>query len=281
MSYGPKPWQQRHWDWRAAANFMCGGAGAGLIALAPFIGTQGLPLQLAMLGGVALIGLGLLCVWAEIGRPWRALNVFFNPRTSWMTREAIVATVLVPLAVMAAAGVGVSVWLAAAAALAFVYCQSRILKAAKGIPTWRTPMIVPLIVATGLAEGAGLWLVLQPLQILSQPPLLILVTSLLLARALLWPLYRSRLGQPASSPARRVLDLAGRSLLWIGSVLPLTLLALAASASLPPMATAAVAALAGGVGMAAGLHFKHALITRAAFNQGFALTRLPVRGVRR
>ena len=36
--YGPKPWLQRHWDWRAAANFMLAGTGAGLIAAAAFTG---------------------------------------------------------------------------------------------------------------------------------------------------------------------------------------------------------------------------------------------------
>ena len=31
MSFGPKPWHQQSWDARAAANFMAGGAGSGLI----------------------------------------------------------------------------------------------------------------------------------------------------------------------------------------------------------------------------------------------------------
>ena len=40
-------------------------------------------------------------------------------------------------------------------------------------------------------------------------------------------------------------------------------------------------ALAGLLVAATGAWFKFALITRGAFNQGFALTRLPVRGVAR
>ena len=28
MSYGPKPWHQTNWDFRAAFNFIFGGAGA-------------------------------------------------------------------------------------------------------------------------------------------------------------------------------------------------------------------------------------------------------------
>ena len=31
MSFGPNPWQQVSWDWRAAGNFIGGGAGTGLL----------------------------------------------------------------------------------------------------------------------------------------------------------------------------------------------------------------------------------------------------------
>ena len=34
MNHGPAPWQQRNWDWRAAGNFIFGGAGAGVLAAA-------------------------------------------------------------------------------------------------------------------------------------------------------------------------------------------------------------------------------------------------------
>ncbi|HKB55298.1 MAG TPA: hypothetical protein VKD22_14975, partial [Ramlibacter sp.] len=78
MSYGPNPWQQAHWDWRAAGNFMCGGAGSGLIVFTVLSGTAGLAQVLLLLAGMGLVGLGLLCVWLEIGRPLRALNVFLN-----------------------------------------------------------------------------------------------------------------------------------------------------------------------------------------------------------
>ena len=158
MSYGPAPWQQTQWDWRAAGNFVCGGAGGGLIAFAAMSGAQGPVLAVLLLGGLALVGTGLVCVWLEIGRPLRALHVFFNPRTSWMTREGFAALLLMPVVLAAAAGLPGFDWLAAVLALAFVYCQGRILKAAKGIPAWREPLIVPLLVFTGLAEGGGLWL---------------------------------------------------------------------------------------------------------------------------
>jgi hypothetical protein len=78
-----------------------------------------------------------------------------------MTREALVAPLLLAWRRSGggAAGQCCSRW-RRWRLLAFVYCQARILQAATGIPAWREPLIVPLIVATGLAEGAGLWMLL-------------------------------------------------------------------------------------------------------------------------
>jgi phenylacetyl-CoA:acceptor oxidoreductase 26-kDa subunit len=279
MSHGPNPWQQTQWDWRAAGNFACGGAGAGLIVVAAFSGAPSLALLL--LGGTALVGAGLLCVWLELGRPLRALHVFFNPRTSWMSREAFVAALLMPVALAAALGLREFAWPAAALALAFAYCQARILQAAKGIPAWREPLLVPLLVLTSLAEGAGLWLLAQPTQAAGQPLWLALVGAALLARIGVWWVYRQRLATHAAPRALAALDAAGRWLRLAGSALPLALLTLVASGVLgaglaPPLLVVAGLAAAG-----AGAWFKFTLITRAGFNQGFALAQLPVRGVRR
>jgi phenylacetyl-CoA:acceptor oxidoreductase subunit 2 len=279
VSYGPSPWQQTQWDWRAAGNFMCGGAGAGLVIFTAWAGI-GRP-SLSMLVGLALIGLGLLCVWLEIGRPLRALHVFFNPRTSWMTREAFAAALLFPVGLVAASG-QVGFWpvaaLAAVLALVFVYCQGRILRGAKGIPAWREALIVPLLVATALAEGGGLWMLLHPLQAQAQPWLLGGVAMALILRAWLWTLYRRRV--KLAPRARDVLDKAGNW--WLaGSFVPLAALLWVVSGSIHGTPAALLLALAGALALAAGAWFKFVLITRAGFNQGFALTHLPVRGVPR
>ena len=92
-------------------------------------------------------------MWAEIGRPLRALHVFFNPQTSWMTREGMVAMLLMPVGLASAVLWPQLAPAAAVLALGFIYCQGRILHMAKGIPAWREPRVVPLIVATGLAEA--------------------------------------------------------------------------------------------------------------------------------
>ena len=281
MSYGPVPWQQTQWDWRAAGNFVCGGAGGGLIVFAALSGAQGLALAALLLGGLALVGTGLACVWLEIGRPLRALHVFFNPQTSWMTREAFVATLLMPAALAAAAGLPGFEWLAAVLALTFVYCQSRMLQAAKGIPAWREPLLVPLVVLSGLAEGGGLWLLVQPAHAAGESLLLALVGALVLARVLVWLAYRHRLALRAAPRAMAALDAAGRWLQLAGSLLPLALLALVAGGLIGSALAAPLLVIAGLLAAAAGAWLKFTLITRAGFNQGFALVHLPVRGVRR
>ena len=280
MSFGPAPWQQTNWDWRAAGNLIGGGAGSGLIVFAALAGAQGLALTMLILAGLALVGAGLMCVWLEIGRPLRALRVFVNPRTSWMTREAFTATLLFPAGMVAAAGVPGFAWLAAALAFAFVYCQSRMLQAAKGIPAWREPLLSPLIVLTGLAEGGGLFFLTEPLHRDGTESLLLLLGALVLARMLVWLAYRRRLAAIAAPRALAALDAAGRSLQLIGTLLPLTLIALVAVGVISGGALLAVVTTGGLLAATTGAYVKYTLVTRAGFNQGFALTHLPVRGVR-
>ena len=145
---------QKHWDVRAALNFMLGGSGAGLMIWTALL-KVGSPYPVAL--SLALVGAGLLSVWLEIGRKLRAAHVFFNPFTSWMTRESFAALALFILGGAALVYPELRVG-AAIMAGAFLYCQARILRAAKGIPAWRTPLVVPLIVLSGLAEGAALLL---------------------------------------------------------------------------------------------------------------------------
>ena len=187
-----------------------------------------------------------------------------------MTRESLVALILF--------GVGISSlvinesWIqyaAALAALAFVYCQARILRAAKGIPAWRAPQVVALIMTTALVEGTGLLLCMNS-DVLAAS----LFIAAVIARALAWSRYwlglRAALKQPAS---RAALESAGKALMQIGTIAPL---AFVLGAYFLPQA----AALAGIAALATDWWLKFVLVTRAAFNQGFALPRLPVRGTR-
>ncbi|HEU0200413.1 MAG TPA: hypothetical protein VFR86_08260 [Burkholderiaceae bacterium] len=280
MNFGPDPRQQLSWDWRAAGNFICGGAGAGLLVFTVLSSAAGAPRAALLLGGLALIGLGLFFVWLEIGRPLRALHVFFNPRTSWMSREAFTAAVLFPTGLAAAVGVPGAEWAVAALALVFVYCQGRMLQASKGIPAWREPLLVPLIVATGLAEGGGWFAFAHAWSGAGSGALWIGFGVALPARALLWWMWRQRVAQRAAPRALAAIDAAGKVLLLLGTAVPLAVLAWVLVA--PPGAAAdAVLAAAGLFAVATGAWFKFELLGRASFNQGFALAHLPVRGVRR
>jgi phenylacetyl-CoA:acceptor oxidoreductase 26-kDa subunit len=280
MSYGPNPWQQTQWDWRAAGNFIGGGGGGGLIAFAALSGAQGLALSWLLLAGVALVGTGLGCVWLEIGRPLRALNVFFNARSSWMSREAFAATLLMPVALAAATALPAWAWLAAVLALVFVYCQARMLNAARGIPAWREPLSVPLLVATALSEGAGLFWLFAPWWGQGTQVLWLAFGVLLALRFVLGLLWTRRLGA-AMQP--RALQPVMRAVLALnaGSLLPLAIVLVLLAAPLPPGGVAILQALAGALAAVGGAAFKFLLVTRAGFNQGFALPHLPVRGVRR
>jgi phenylacetyl-CoA:acceptor oxidoreductase subunit 2 len=279
-SYGPDPWQQRSWDWRAAGNFIGGGAGTGLIVFAALSEARGPALAALMLAGLALVGGGLVCVALELGRPLRALNVFRNPRTSWMGREAWTSTLLFPAGLAAAWGVPGLPWVAGALALAFVYCQARLLQAARGIPAWREPLLVPLLLTTGLAEGGGLFFASAPWHGVGTPGLLLGFGALVLARVLVWLAYRRRLAGVAARGAGVALDAAGRVLQRAGTLVPLALVAAIALGAVSGATTAWVGAIAGLAAALTGAYMKHTLITGAGFNQGFALAHLPVRGRR-
>jgi phenylacetyl-CoA:acceptor oxidoreductase subunit 2 len=278
MNFGPKPWHQTNWDFRAAFNFMFGGTGAGLLVIVALSGLAGSALRAELLLGMALIGAGLLSVWFEIGRPLRAMNVGFNPFTSWMTRESFAAGAVFALG-LAASWLG-SVALAQAAAVAaliFAYCQGRLLQAAKGIPAWRVPALGWLNFATALAEGAGVYVALAALFDTPAGGVLAYFSLALIARGLAWSIYRGSVAKSAARPALAALDRAGKILIQFGTVAPLALLLLgwfAADAARIALLLAGVAAFA------TGWQFKFVLITRAAYNQGFALPHLPVRGTR-
>ena len=271
---------QPHWDWRAAGNFMCGGAGAGLAVVTTMHAMDTPGARWIVAAALALVGLGLFSVWLEIGRPFRALNVFIHQRTSWMSREAVAAVVLFLLGSGLVLGMPWRAWPTGIAALVFLYCQARILREARAIPAWRAPLTLPLVMVTGLAEGIGLfWLIaawVQPTAFLMLP-----LAGLPILRWALWLVWRRKLGPVASPVALRALDRNGRVLLAAGTLAPVTLAALAASSWLPSVATAPLMALSGLLVAGAGAAFKFCLVTRASHHMGFSIPRMPVRGVPR
>jgi phenylacetyl-CoA:acceptor oxidoreductase subunit 2 len=259
---------QRYWDIRAAMNFCFGGSGSGLILAAALGIAVGAPSILAIAAGLALIGAGLFCVWLEIGRPWRAINVFFHPRTSWMTREAMLAP---PLAAAGAAALVFDirlVFLAALFAAGFLYCQARMLHAARGIPAWCQKETVPLIVSTGLAEGTGLFLAIGG----ASSAMVIAALAAAILRECVHVLYRRGLVR-TKAPAGTLAWFASRQekLMTAVRLASLILLALA-------MAGWNTVLIGGILAAATGWALKIMLITRAAFTRGHAIPHTPARG---
>ena len=174
-------------------------------------------------------------------------------------------------------GASVLLVLAGVLGLSFLYSQARILAANKGIPAWRHPASIGLMVATGLAEGAG-FLACVAAFAATGPGSGVLLGLLVLiaARAWFWKNYLNGLtADGAPDAALGVLDALGPRLMLIGHVLP-ALAVVAALAGMP--GRAALAVVAGVLAVGAGWVLKYTLVRRAAFTQGLSLLRLPVRG---
>jgi len=277
---GVEPSLQKHWDWKAAGNFIFGGIGGGLFiftAIASLRYGELVPIGLIALGFVAL---GLLLVLLKIGRPLRSIYVLRQPRRSWMAREAWIAAAFFPLAALALWTQAPALLVVSAVVVAlFVFSQAMILKEAKGIPAWRIAWIVPLMLATGLAEGGGLFLAaIAPLSehqpLVQSVALIALVLAVL--RGWMWRSYQAAL-EAGGAPTRTLMVVyAYRPWFFVaGLALPAALILLGVATSL---GSSVLFAIAGACITVAGAVLKFILVTRAGFNQGFALTRTPVRG---
>ncbi|MEZ5788607.1 MAG: DmsC/YnfH family molybdoenzyme membrane anchor subunit [Xanthobacteraceae bacterium] len=277
---GVEPWHQQHWNWKAAGNFLCGGAGTGLLTFVALTGLAQAPVLAAGLAALAIVAFGLFLLIFKIGRPFRFVYVLRQPQRSWMSREAWVAGAFFPVALA-------SLWfdsragllVAALLGIGFMVCQAMMFHASKGIPAWRARSIVPLVMATGFAEGSGLFLLIAAfvpgLQAFAMP----IAAALVLLVAVRHVAWRNYLGELARTGApTRTLEIYRAFAPWflvVGLIAPLWLVA---SGFVAPGFAPLLFALAGIAALVAGWAFKMTLITRAGFNQGFALKHTPVRG---
>lgn len=256
---GIEPRHQRHWNWMAAANFLFGGSGAALFAFAVAYHAAS-----AAAAGMALMALGLTVLFFKIGRPLRFLYVLRQPRRSWMSREAWLAGFFFPVAVWSLAAPSKAAAMAAALlGLSFLVAQALILKEARGIPAWRQASIVPLVILTGLTEGAGLLALALPVPVL--------LAALVVMRWGAWLIYaRSLVRAGAPRGALEALRALRHWMTGLGLLAPLALLGFEVYGS-----GRLAGALAGVSAVAAGWLFKFVLVTRAGYQQGFALARPP------
>ena len=277
--------RQRFWDSRAASNFVFGGIGSGLVIaawlverFAPLPGRDPGAFRLAALG---LIALGLGAVFFEIGRKRRFLLVLRRPRSSWMTREVYAVAAL-----FAGAGAALLVphagldALAALTAAAFLYCQARILHAARGIPAWRTGWMPAMLIGAGLHDGvAVIALAAGFLGHDAAAGLVVAAAGTVLAavNAALWRGYRGwARGVGCPPAARRVIERASGWVHTGAHVVPALLFLVVLSG--PAGAAAVLLPLAGACVIAANAGWRWSVIVHAGYQQGFALPVLPRRG---
>lgn len=147
------------------------GAGYGLLfwlGLWLLAGRETLPdLALPALAvGFVLVSVGLLASVAHLGRPLRAWRAFSQWRSSWLSREGMIAVIslaiLVALAYALVAGAArgrvdvLALALCVAAALT-IYCTARIYSSLRPIPAWHNAWVLPGYAVLAAATGAA-WL---------------------------------------------------------------------------------------------------------------------------
>ena len=230
--------RQTFWDVRAAMNFILGGMSSGLAVVACVVwalgGMPGAMLPWFFAAAAVGMGVGLLFVFAEIGRRARFLYVLRRPQSSWMTRETYAVAVFYPAVAADLFWPSPALHaVVAAAAAAFLLCQGKILHAGKGIPAWRHPLVPWMLVASGLYEGTAL--VILGSAVLSQAGghdfaagalLGLLGAGLVLAgvNAGLFRTYRRNAAKAGVGPlSRRDLDAIARRMWWLGHLAPAAL----------------------------------------------------------
>ena len=178
--------------------------------------------------GLLLATVGLLCSLAHLGRPGRAWRALSQWRTSWLSREGVLAlaTPLPAAAAMALLlwmpdGASRAAWLAclglltALLALATVACTAMIYASLRPIPAWRHPLVLPVYLLFALATGLALQLVVTAAMLRGQGLAGMLPTLVLagLALALLkWLYWRAIDAAPAPATRGAATGLPGRDL---------------------------------------------------------------------
>ena len=242
--------RQTFWDIRAAMNFILGGMSSGLAVAAYLVwALGGIPdaaLPWFFAAAAVGMGVGLLFVFAEIGRRARFLYVLRRPQSSWMTRETYAVAVFYPAVAADLFWPSPALHaLIAIAAAAFLFCQGRLLHASRGIPAWRHRLVPWMLIASGLYEGVALLVLglvivlLGSARVATEGSMLasesagvgVLLSAgagivLAAANAALLRAYRRDAANAGVGPlARRELDAIAGRMRWMGHLVPLALFA--------------------------------------------------------
>jgi DMSO reductase anchor subunit len=140
------------------------GGALGVIPAWPGLGLVGMALALGLVTG------GLLASTLHLGHPERAWRAVTQWRSSWLSREGVMALLTYVPALIFAAGwalLGTTggifrpfALLAAAGAAGTVWCTGMIYASLKPIRQWHHPLVVPIYLAFALMTGSLLALAL-------------------------------------------------------------------------------------------------------------------------
>ncbi|MBB6600260.1 DmsC/YnfH family molybdoenzyme membrane anchor subunit [Luteimonas sp. MC1825] len=176
--------------------------------------------------GLVLSTAGLLSSLGHLGQPRRAWRALSQWRTSWLSREGVlaIATAVTALAVIALlvwmpAGASRAAWLAllglllAVQALATVACTAMIYASLKPIPAWRHPLVVPVYLLFALLTGLALQFLVMAAMLRGQGPAMMLASLAILGALLAglkWLYWLAIDGAGAPAARGAALGLPGR-----------------------------------------------------------------------
>lgn len=225
------PLRQMVWKWPALLNFFFGGLGAGLYLFATLSGAF-FSIDI-MTGSIAalLVLVGFLGLGWKSKHPGRSLFALRNLRNSWMSREILAGSSFIGLAVldvmfehtMLRAG-------AFGAAGLFLWSQGMMVVRAKAIPAWNGFWVPGVFVASGLAGGGAIALLLGEWGLAAPSATHAgALLGIVLFSAVFWGMYLRSLREsgPAAKESLKIFRAAPNAVvvLVVGHLLPLTLLA--------------------------------------------------------
>jgi DMSO reductase anchor subunit len=166
----------------------------GLLNLVPagrWLGLTGFALSIVLIAG------GLFASTAHLGRPERAWRAFSQWRTSWLSREGVMAVATcVPAGLLAIGWVfletargffALMALLTVVCALVTLFTTGMIYASLKAIRQWHQPLTAPIYIAFGLASGAVLLnLLLAMFGVGGRTAPWLAIVSLMVAAVLKW-----------------------------------------------------------------------------------------------
>lgn len=186
------------------------GAGYGLLAwlgagqLLGFTQTLTVNQQIIIgLMAMVLVSIGLVSSTMHLANPKNAWRSFSRFRTSWLSREAVFAILLYPVAGLYAVaifwqwpGVNILAGLSMILALVTLFTTSMIYASLKTIRQWNTPMVPALFMAYALISGGLLFLAVDAFFGTLKPQLQAVVMGLVVITLALKLVYFFWQGRP-------------------------------------------------------------------------------------